>query len=135
MVQQLERKTQPCPYCNELIVIGARKCRYCHEFLDDTEKLRRRKTAGLDQRVMVSNPSKGKLKIVGGIGSMLIGVSLSASGWVSYALLKSPNPPEGELVQKLAENKEKALISGGVLAAIGLCSYFVGRIQQWYYNR
>ena len=28
-----------CPYCNEMIIVGARKCRYCGEILDPTMRV------------------------------------------------------------------------------------------------
>ena len=35
--QQADRKTH-CPYCREEILASARKCKHCHEYLDETAK-------------------------------------------------------------------------------------------------
>lgn len=41
-------QTQPCPYCQELIVAGAKKCKHCFEYLDPAIR-DRKKSSALDQ--------------------------------------------------------------------------------------
>ena len=45
---ETDEATKDCPHCGETIRIAARKCRYCHEYLDEDyarERRRRRRSS------------------------------------------------------------------------------------------
>lgn len=48
----------PCPFCKELIVAGAKKCRFCKESLNKVEEEKSQKTNFFTKKIMPSGPYK-----------------------------------------------------------------------------
>lgn len=90
--------TKPCPYCNELIIADAKKCKHCFEYLDPSLR-ENQLVPDLHQRVLTPDDdgyaltSWQNLKsalwsfVLPGLGQFLSNRNRSAVGWFAAAVL------------------------------------------------
>ena len=62
-----------CPYCSEEILITARKCKHCGEYLDESLKIQRQsKKSGRDEKIVVKPRGEGCFLQTLNIGCVII---------------------------------------------------------------
>ncbi len=80
-----QQDTIPCPYCGEQIKVGAKKCRYCGEWLDREPSTSERPDEVIGMVPVTVHPVEIKPKRQRKIGAGLIGGLLA--GFLGYFLI------------------------------------------------
>lgn len=141
-----ERKTRSCPFCGELIIADAIKCRFCKEFLDETDddlpvshhavELHRKPQENSQPQFQANMPPapgafEGSLKIAPSVFG-LVGQALWALGFIGIAVLIMILPVDRWLIalfQLTEETADKVTMPVQIIHLIGFLLGFAAVLR------
>jgi DNA-directed RNA polymerase subunit M/transcription elongation factor TFIIS len=103
-----EAERTQCPYCSEIILTTARKCKHCGEILD--AELR-------ESRVQTIEQTGKRWKAVQFVGALVM-----LAGVICVLVACAGNLPVA------------VLVLGAVLATCGIVTFIIGRVGGWWFH-